>query len=933
MPLNAGTRIGRIRIDALLGTGGMGEVYRGWDEKLERAVALKVVHADKRGSSAMRNRFLREARVLSQLDHPHICRLYDVLEREESDYLILELVEGKTLRARLEEGLPRGEALAIALQVANVLAVTHARGIVHRDLKPDNIMLTPHGDVKVLDFGLARSVGGDVVSTEAIAEDFAGDDIEKTAILDRRSSTTAPDPTHTLAGSLVGTLHYMSPEQARGLPPSETTDMYSLGIVLYEMLSAGRAAYGHTATVNELLVRVRGADVAPFDCGDRALNALVRRMLALYPTERPSAADVSRELARIAERPARVRRRLTVSILALAIVAAIAGAFVASRHFAATRPLFAGHAGGRLAILPFRNATHDASLRWIELGLPDLVAEGIRRARGLDVVPADAVTRAMRDLHLQPSAELTDAQRRALLDAVSADVLIAPTVVSQDGRYTIRYAAGTRERIESTRETTSTVLVEAAKQMSIDLVQRIDPASAAPVRARYSFDNIANLLYAMGTQELHTRGPKIAAHYFTVCLDRDPDFIAAQMRLAAALHTMGNDAQSEAMLADALTRARARNDREQFTNGLIARSVFALENGHYALAEQSAQEALASARALGDQELIARALSDLGHAALQTGKLDRAKSFYEAALRLAVARHDIGQQAQIYNSLGNVASTGGDTPAAHALFAKGLALAERINDRLSETTLIGNLALVEGDAGHFARAEQLTRRQLALTRELGDAGTEMIALTNLGLWLWAQGKEQEAVSWTEQAATVAARAGNPRVEALILSNLATANVKLGDLDAAARHNDAALAKSAPLDDPEIDRDVQLGLTYALIREGKLDDAQRAVDRAERWQKNTRSILMRARLLYARGDYAGALDLGTRAKQRHDGWLLQYEQMLQAFAESARTRRPATRAFESPLRARVSAAGSEPVSGDARPPAPQLRSGRTARSAS
>src|SRR5919108_5368434 len=120
MPLEPGMRIGRIRVEALLGTGGMGEVYRGWDEKLERAVALKVVHADKRLHAAMRARFLREARVLSRLDHPNICRLYDVLEREDGDYLVLELVEGTTLRARMERGLSKPEAIDVALQVARV---------------------------------------------------------------------------------------------------------------------------------------------------------------------------------------------------------------------------------------------------------------------------------------------------------------------------------------------------------------------------------------------------------------------------------------------------------------------------------------------------------------------------------------------------------------------------------------------------------------------------------------------------------------------------------------------------------------------------------------------------------------------------------------------------------------------------------------------
>ena len=158
MPFEPGSRLGRIRIDALLGVGGMGSVYRGFDERLERTVAVKEVHAANR-SAAIRTRFLREARALSQLDHPNICRIYDVLERADGDYLILEFIEGETLRERMSRGIARDEALRIALAIARVLVVAHGRGIVHRDLKPDNIMLTPAGEVKVLDFGLARFAG------------------------------------------------------------------------------------------------------------------------------------------------------------------------------------------------------------------------------------------------------------------------------------------------------------------------------------------------------------------------------------------------------------------------------------------------------------------------------------------------------------------------------------------------------------------------------------------------------------------------------------------------------------------------------------------------------------------------------------------------------------------------------------------------------
>src|SRR3954454_22275979 len=173
MPLAAGSHVGRIRIDALLGAGGMGEVYRGWDEKLERAVALKSITSERRLSPALRARFLREARVLSKLDHPNICRIWDVLELVDGDWLGLELIDGPTLRARIENGLPRQEAIAIALQVARVLAVAHGRGIIHRDLKPDNVMQTASGTVKVLDFGLARAVEADYAeTTSSDAEPF-----------------------------------------------------------------------------------------------------------------------------------------------------------------------------------------------------------------------------------------------------------------------------------------------------------------------------------------------------------------------------------------------------------------------------------------------------------------------------------------------------------------------------------------------------------------------------------------------------------------------------------------------------------------------------------------------------------------------------------------------------------------------------------------
>ena len=872
----------------------MGEVYRGWDEKLERAVALKVVHSDSRLDAAMRARFLREARALSRLDHPNICRLYDVLERDDGDYLVLELVEGTTLRARMEDGLRKPEALDVALQVARALAATHARGVVHRDLKPDNVMITADGVVKVLDFGLARPTDEARMVRAAEADvAFDSDDFEKTAVLGLPMRTT--DASQTSAGSLVGTLHYMSPEQARALPLSEASDVYSLGIVLYELLAPGRTAYGPVESMTDLLALVRQAEVVPYDFRDRAVSALLRRMLALHPADRARADEVVHALEQLRERPSRLRRRAVASFAALLIVTLVTVVFFVSQKLARSERLYSA-ARGRIAILPFRNATGDASLQWIENGLAELVVEGTQRARGADVVPLEAVTRAMQGLHI--AGNLTDAQRSALLTSLSADVLIAPVVTADaEGKYTIRYAALTPDRAESPREASSTVLVEAARQMSIDLVQRIDPASAAAVRARYSLDSVANMLYAMGAQELRTRGPRVAAHYFTVCLDRDPEFLAAKMQLADCLKAMADNAGAAKLLEEMMAQARTRNDREMVARALITRSRWAVDDGDYTVGERSGREALAIARALGDQDLVGRAHASIGTAFWRMGRLDDARAQFEESLKIFVALRDPQQQAQIYNNLGVLEDSVPDFRAAAANYEKAASLADRVNDRYLSATVIGNLAGVYAGNGDLARAEALTRRQIALTREISDTASEVYGLGNLGLYLWAQGKEPEAVQVTRDGAALAAKLGNRRVETVLLANLAVAETKLGDLAAARIHGAAALEKMSGLNDPEVERDVHLALAYTRIREGRLADAERSIDRSEEWRINARCVLMRGRLAYARGDYPRALELIRRAKGMEEVWLIQNEQMHRAFEESARTGRPASVRFE------------------------------------
>ena len=327
----SGASLGGYQLRALLGAGGMGQVYQAHDPKLGRDVAIKILPPAFTSHPDRLARFEREARMLASLNHPNICGIYGIEESNSIRFLILELVEGKTLADKLADlssphlnggGLPLDEVLGIARQIAEALEVAHDKGIVHRDLKPANIKITPDGVVKVLDFGLAKAVGG-----ESGSPDLSNAPLEHGGRRD---------------GAVIGTAAYMSPEQARGLPVDKRTDIWAFGCVIYEMLT-GRVTFAGD-TVSDSIARIleREPDWAALPT---ATPAAIRRLLLRCLTKDPKQrlrdiGDVRIEIGAIDEvlpgatpvSLARARSRTTwLPWVALAVLAVAIGMWEARR--------------------------------------------------------------------------------------------------------------------------------------------------------------------------------------------------------------------------------------------------------------------------------------------------------------------------------------------------------------------------------------------------------------------------------------------------------------------------------------------------------------------------------------------------------------------------------------------------------------------------
>ncbi len=517
--------VGPYRVVSLIARGGMGDVYRATDVRLRRDVALKVLAQTKTGDPQRVDRFMQEARVTASLDHPHVIRVYDVGRFDDRAYLVAELLEGETLRARIARGaMPVDEVLRIGIEVTRGLAAAHDAGLVHRDLKPDNIFLTRSGGTKILDFGIAK---------------LAQDDTKR-------------DGFATLTGVVLGTAGYLAPEQIRGEAIDPRADLFALGAVLFEMLTGTRAfARDHLVETLHAILHDSPSD-ALAERGDvpPALVDIVLRLLEKSSEARvQSSADLiaalqsietwsspQRPWTRLAHRwqQARrmrewpMRRARAARISAAVVVTAIAAAGVVSYSW---RP-----AGVTLAVMPFESipAAKDNAL---EMGLTDQIISRLGQIPGVRVLPITATRRLSGNDPLEAARELGATFVLTMrLQREGGEIRASAQLVSTKDGQVIRPTMVTTDT--SRMFTIQDVIV---KQMVEQLAPRLSANASTRIASVGTRNNNAYEAYVRGRAILLEPTPanlRRAAELFQQAVNLDPQFADAWAGLGSAFKRM-----------------------------------------------------------------------------------------------------------------------------------------------------------------------------------------------------------------------------------------------------------------------------------------------------------------------------------------------------------------------------------------------------------
>ena len=686
---------------------------------------------------------------------------------------------------------------------------------------------------------------------------------------------------------LLGTPVYMSPEQARGEEVGPASDLYSFGLLLQWLLTE-EPNYPPTLRSLEVLELASRGESRVAAGLDPELATLVSRLRALDPEARPTASEVVQAIATVRARPERQRQRRRLLAGAAAVLLAVAGSFAAALSLAKPRPLLGPGEEGRVALLPFENATGEARYAWVEEGLAPMVAQTLDQTPRLDVVRQDDVRKALAALHVESGGgDPPPATLARLARALGTRWLVHNRVEGGAGelrfRYTIYDATGSLgSRVLSGSEPTAL-----AGALAAQLSRRFDPqALRADLEDQFSADPLSNQLYAMGLDRAAKGAPKPALDYFAVCLDRDPDFARARLQRAGTRYKLGEWDQAAAELEAVAALARGSGDQKLLAEALAVLGGLFATRGDYQRAEEILAQVLPLQERLGDFAGQGVSWNALGFIARQRSDLPAAERAFSKSLeifrRLGHGQHEVGRLI----NLAFVSAARGELEAAAKSFAEAVGTARELGIREEEAAALHGLGNVAQRSGKPEEAEEWLRQALTVFTEIGSKRGQVVSLVGLGGLARDAGRDAEADDLTQRGLALARELGDRPSEAHALADLALAAARRGDQEAAQRQ----LAAAAAIVDAAGDRNtgwvVILRRAEVLLLSGAADAAATELGKALVVRREGEGLRLLARVEKARGRTEAALAALLEAKAL-GGWSAADENLLASYRSPKR----------------------------------------------
>jgi eukaryotic-like serine/threonine-protein kinase len=802
---------GRYEILQLLGQGGMGAVYKARDREVDRVVALKVIRPDLAGHPDLARRFKQELILARQVTHKNVIRIFDLGEAKGTKFISMEYIDGRNLKSiQAERGqLPPEEAAGIIEQICQGLDAAHAEGVVHRDLKPQNIMVDKHGRVTVMDFGLARSneMGG-----------------------------------MTQIGVLVGTPNYMSPEQAKGEELDSRSDLFSLGIIFYELLT-GKLPYQAVTSFGKLLKRTQEHARPPIELDHaipKFMNDIVVRCLEIDPQCRyASAQEILRDLeARHGPRTdiTTLRRhwfqtirqypmRWIASGLVLVLILIVGFLIRGKLSGPAVRLKPAGPVVS-LAIIPFRNASGDPSLDWLGSSLAEWLSTDVGQSSSLRTLSSERLHQILQDLRVSADTNLDSNTLSRLAEFGNAQTVVW-------GQYA---KLGEQIRIDVTlrdlkQERTATLKVEAPNQEALQAaVDRLAKAirenlslsdSAVKELQAQAFMPSSKSLQALrayneGLLLLRQRKNLEAQKRFLTATKEDPEFALAYSKLGQTLASLGYDNEAE----QASRRAMELSDKLplQEKNRILA--AYEQVRMDYPKAIESYEKL---AKALPEDAEIQYNLARLNE---QAGLFDKAREYYskvlerdpksvDALLAMGRAENKSGNPQgglehlnraltlaiQLENEEGKAAVLQAIAVAYRLLnkndealrnYQESLAIKRRLGDKQGMAASLDSIGQIQELLGQQELALKSYEEALQLDREIGDRAGLGFTLINLGAFYQDRGQHDQALPLIKEALKIERELGNEVNQGLCLNNIGNSYFFKGQYEDAATYFQQAL---------------------------------------------------------------------------------------------------------------------------------------------